>query len=297
MVGAADSTSASSTKDEEKYPLLIDPSDGARAVAIAIDASGKLAPPNASSNHTSRGASVRDPKKGRVDARFLRNVVAHVEGHNAARLDRNSGSQAQAQAETELQAQAQVRGAGWSGRRHPIVDQLRDIERQKLRLGKQGVRELGVEVGGGTGRGANRIRKLKRRRDSTCSHSASQAQGSGDVVAENEGNERCKKRAETRISAEEDVCVRRREDGLKISISTALQTSIGERTSNIQTLAEPTPTDPCLSTLVVETEDANDSNGTSHQSSEREWDRGKILSQGRIKVDATKAWKCGAGYI
>lgn len=94
---------------QEKYPFLMD--DGAAAMALATDAS--------------RASTLRIPdsgtstnRKGRVDSRFLKNVVSSVEGHNSALLRK------------ERQERLGLR-------RHPLADRILALEREKSQAGRR----------------------------------------------------------------------------------------------------------------------------------------------------------------
>lgn len=101
---------------EEKYPFLLD--DGSESIALATDAGSapRLHDAETTTTTTTIPATTTEPRpasKGRVNDRFLMNLVRGAEGHNAALLRRER--------EEKLGL-----------RRHPLVNTLRAIERRKL---------------------------------------------------------------------------------------------------------------------------------------------------------------------
>ena len=87
--------------NDSQYPFLFDVADGPSAVKSAVDASGIKIPDSATR-----------PKR-QVNATFLRNVLSQAEGHNAVLLKRE-------------------RDERIGMRRHPLIDKIKAVEREKL---------------------------------------------------------------------------------------------------------------------------------------------------------------------
>ena len=94
------------TKDSpEAYPFLFD--DGLTSIALATDAATP-----------SSALRLESGRPVRVNPRFVKNILSHVEGHNAALLRKER--------EEKLGL-----------RKHPLADKIREIERQKLEEGRR----------------------------------------------------------------------------------------------------------------------------------------------------------------
>lgn len=100
-------------EQNDRYPFILE--GDAQAFASAIDA-GTRTP-----FLKSLALEIEPRPKTRINSRFLQNVVRNVEGHNSILLRKDERQQQQSR----------------QSRRHPTVEKVRAIEKEKLERVKQ----------------------------------------------------------------------------------------------------------------------------------------------------------------
>lgn len=243
-------------EEKDKYPLLLD--DGTQAVAAATDASNP-----SSDSPAIPQVQARPPSKGRINPRFFRNIVRDVEGHNSALLRKE-------------------RDEKLSLKKHPLVDKIRAIEREKLERVRNARRRSRSPRRSSE---SPKPTKTVSREDLTRRGNDArivQVRGRGSKSANVLDNPESHLQAATTDQQDEE------EEG------PVLDDWAASRDAHSAHKAHNDALNSVIFKTAPDLASSNDESGTN----DRDWDRGKqVKSNGEIELDATGKWKCGAGYL